>query len=179
MTNTSPSCPVSTAARWAVSPATMSFATCSGSPCCRCASSGTLLCWTLVLGVRFTRRDGTEPSLRLVKRPREPSKRSTVKGFIHRSPRIGVPSWMPRDRWCRFPRHFIISLGCQHQLEFLHVEREYHAVCDIERLSSVCVRPIATTPARDFNPTKRKRQSNPPGLALTCLHASASITRLS
>src|ERR1700738_3657243 len=84
----------------------MSFATCSGSPCCRCASSGTLPCWTLVLGGRFTHRDGIEPSLRLVKRPREPSKRSTAKGFIHRSPRIGVPSWMPLRRWYRFPRHF-------------------------------------------------------------------------
>src|ERR1700730_5774400 len=106
MTNTSQSCPVSTAAQWAVSPATMSFAICLGNPCCRCVSSGTLLCWTLVLGEQFTRRDGIELSLRLVKRPREPSKRSTAKGFTHHSPRIDVPPWMPRHRWYRSPRHF-------------------------------------------------------------------------
>jgi hypothetical protein len=61
------------------------------SPCCRWTSSGTLVCWTLVLGGRFTRRVGNEQSLQSAKRPRELSKRSTAKGFIHCSPRIGHP----------------------------------------------------------------------------------------
>jgi hypothetical protein len=30
-----------------------------GEPCCRCVSSGTLLCWTLVLREQFTRRMGS------------------------------------------------------------------------------------------------------------------------